>query len=101
MSQNQYPILFGTPYSGLHDVKIRFAMGEVDFSISPGQWAKVDAPSAANPAGIVTIQTRQAVQASAAAVARRANLARSSVRRENGAISQWGTDPPGNFRSSR
>jgi hypothetical protein len=64
LTQNQYPILVGTPYSGAHAVKVYFAplakcvyggapchAAIVTFSISPGQRALAYAPSAAYPSG--------------------------------------------------
>lgn len=64
ISQNQYPILVGTPYSGAHAVKVYFAPlakcmyggppcqpAILAFSISPGQRALAYAPSATYPSG--------------------------------------------------
>jgi hypothetical protein len=64
LTQNQYPILVGTPYSGTHTVKVYFAplakcvyggppchAAILTFSISPGQRASAYAPSAAYPSG--------------------------------------------------
>ena len=67
LSQNQYPILVGTPFAGPH-VKLYYApiakcaYGDppckpamVSFSITAGQHASVYAPSVANPLGNVVI----------------------------------------------
>jgi len=66
LSQNQYPILVGTPFSGAHTVKVYYAPltkctyggppcqpAILQFSILPGQHAHTYAPSAANPSGNV------------------------------------------------
>lgn len=68
LSQNQYPILVGTPFAGTHTVKVYFAPltpctyggppcqpAVLTFSIAPGQRAEAYAPSAANPTGIAII----------------------------------------------
>jgi len=68
LTQNQYPILVGTPYSGTHTVKVYFApltkcsyggplchAAILSFAISPGQHALAYAPSAAAPSGKVVI----------------------------------------------
>jgi hypothetical protein len=68
LTQNQYPILVGTPYSGAHMVKVYFApltkcvyggapcqAAVLSFSISPGQRAEAYAPNAANPTGRVVV----------------------------------------------
>jgi hypothetical protein len=68
LTQNQYPILVGTPFSGAHAVKVYFAplakcvyggppchAAILSFSISPGQRALAYAPSAANPSGRAVI----------------------------------------------
>ena len=68
LSQNQYPILVGTPYPGAHSVKVYFAplakctfggppchATVLTFSIAPGQYAHAYAPSAGSPSGHVTI----------------------------------------------
>jgi hypothetical protein len=61
-SQNQYPILIGTPYAGSHQVEIVFpdptSPGNtvaVSASVNPGQYARVFAPSMKNPNGRVTL----------------------------------------------
>jgi hypothetical protein len=64
LSQNQYPILVGTPFKGAHTVKVYFApltpcvyggapckAAVLSFSISPGQRAAAYAPSSGNPNG--------------------------------------------------
>ena len=69
LTQNQYPILVGTPYSGAHTVKIYFAplakcayggppchAAVLTFSISPGQRALAYAPSASYPSGKALIR---------------------------------------------
>jgi len=71
LTQNQYPILVGTPYSGTHTVKVYFAplakcmyggppchATILTFSVSPGQRALAYAPSAAHPSGIAAITPR-------------------------------------------
>lgn len=68
LTQNQYPILVGTPYSGTHTVKVYFAplakcvyggppchAAVLSFSISLGQRALAYAPSAAYPSGRAVI----------------------------------------------
>jgi hypothetical protein len=68
VTQNQYPILVGTPYAGAHTVKVYFAplakcmfggppchAAILSFSISPGQHAAAYAPSAAHPSGVAVI----------------------------------------------
>lgn len=68
LTQNQYPILVGTPYAGAHIVKVYFAPltrctyggspckpAILYFQISPGQRAEAYAPSAAYPTGRVVI----------------------------------------------
>ncbi len=68
LTQNQYPILIGTPFAGPHTVKVYYAPitpclyggppckpAIVSFVIQPGQHATTYAPSAANPAGRVVI----------------------------------------------
>jgi hypothetical protein len=68
LTQNQYPILVGTPYSGAHMVKVYFApltrcayggppchAAVLNFSIAPGQRAEAYAPSAAYPTGRVVV----------------------------------------------
>ncbi len=69
LTQNQYPILVGTPFSGTHNVKVYFAPLAkcvyggppcqpvvLNFAISPGQRAEAYAPSVAYPAGRAVIQ---------------------------------------------
>jgi len=64
MTQNQYPILVGTPFTGAHTVKVYYAPLTLcvyggaacqptilTFTIQPGQKATTYAPSAANPGG--------------------------------------------------
>jgi len=68
LTQNQYPVLVGTPYAGAHTVKVYFApltactyggppckATVLTFSIAPGQHAMAYAPSAAYPMGTVVI----------------------------------------------
>ncbi|MBS0579573.1 MAG: VCBS repeat-containing protein [Proteobacteria bacterium] len=68
LSQNQYPLLIGTPFPGKHTVKVYYAPltpciyggpackpAVLSFTISPGQHAMTYAPTAANPSGSVTI----------------------------------------------
>jgi hypothetical protein len=68
LTQNQYPILVGTPFAGAHTVKVYFAPltpctyggppckpAVLSFSIEPGQHAEAYAPSAANPIGTAVI----------------------------------------------
>jgi FG-GAP-like repeat len=68
LSQNQYPILVGTPFSGAHTVKVYFApltkcvyggspchATVLSFSIAPGQRALAYAPSAAHLSGYAVI----------------------------------------------
>jgi hypothetical protein len=68
LSQNQYPILVGTPFAGAHDVQVYFAplakcvygglpchATVLSFSIAPGQRALAYAPSAAHPSGYALI----------------------------------------------
>jgi hypothetical protein len=68
LTQNQYPVLVGTPFAGAHTVKVYYAPlttctygGSscqpvvLTFSIEPGQRATTDAPSAANPNGSVVL----------------------------------------------
>jgi hypothetical protein len=68
LSQNEYPITVGTPYSESHNVTVRFANITLTFSVMPGQWAKAFAPSATYPSGHVVIQDRKTVQGAALAV---------------------------------
>jgi hypothetical protein len=71
LTQNQYPILVGTPFTGPHTVKVYYAPltpcvyggppckpAILTFSIEPGQHALTYAPSAANPSGLVVINPR-------------------------------------------
>ena len=68
LTQNQYPILVGTPYTGTHTVKVYFAplakcayggppchAAVLTFSISPGQHALAYAPSGSYPSGKAVI----------------------------------------------
>jgi FG-GAP-like repeat len=73
LSQNQYPILVGTPFPGAHTVKVYFApltpclyqgsaytgpycqAAVLSFTISPGEHALAYAPSAAHPTGTATV----------------------------------------------
>jgi len=70
LTQNQYPILVGTPFSGAHTVKVYFAPltrcvyggapcqpAILSFSILPGQHALAYAPSVAHPSGVAVITT--------------------------------------------
>jgi hypothetical protein len=63
MTQNQYPILFGTPFSGWHDIQVFYSpktgqtsMNIVRFSIRPGQQATV------RPDGVHEIKSYQPPQ---------------------------------------
>ena len=71
LTQNQYPILVGTPYAGTHRVKVYFAPLTVctyggppckptvlQFSIQPGQHAQAYAPSTAHPTGTVVFTSQ-------------------------------------------
>jgi hypothetical protein len=58
MAQNQYPLLIGTPFKGVHTVEALYAPTticsspcKVRFTITPGQYAQVYGPSAAFPTG--------------------------------------------------
>jgi hypothetical protein len=66
LTQNQYPIIVGTPFAGAHTVKVYFAPLTpctyggppcqpvvLQFSIQPGQHAQAYAPSTAHPTGTV------------------------------------------------
>jgi hypothetical protein len=62
LSQNQYPLLIASPYSEQHVVKISLPqdfnsnkLANISFTISPGQRARVFAPSVANPNGRVEL----------------------------------------------
>ena len=68
LTQNQYPLLVGTPFAGAHVVKVYFApltkcayggapchAAVLTFSISPGQHAMAYAPDAAHPTGSFVI----------------------------------------------
>jgi hypothetical protein len=61
MAQTQYPILVGTTYSSQHAVQVLYpsanggALVNVTFNIGPGEFAKVYAPSSANPNGSYSI----------------------------------------------
>jgi hypothetical protein len=68
LTQNQYPILVGTPFTGAHTVKVYYAPltpcvyggppcqpAVVSFAIEPGEHAMTYAPSAASPTGLVVI----------------------------------------------
>jgi hypothetical protein len=66
LSQNQYPLLIGSPYSEQHVVKLSLPqtfnsnkLAQITFSISPGQRARVFAPSMASPNGRVEISPRR------------------------------------------
>lgn len=72
---NQYPLLVGTPFSGTHTVKVYYAplqkcvyqgspcsAAVVTFAISPGEYAKVYAPSPAKPHGQTLIVPNPAAQ---------------------------------------
>lgn len=72
LTQNQYPILVGTPYSGPHTVKVFFApltkcmyhgppctAAVLSFSIAPGQRATAYAPSPVHPSGIAVVVSAQ------------------------------------------
>jgi hypothetical protein len=62
LSQNQYPLLIASPFSEQHMVTLSLPqtfnsnnVAKIRFSISPGQRARVFAPSVANPEGRVEI----------------------------------------------
>lgn len=62
LSQNQYPLLIASPFSEEHVVTLSLPqnfnsnrVAKIRFSISPGQRARVFAPSVANPDGRVEI----------------------------------------------
>lgn len=68
LTQNQYPILVGTPFAGAHLVKVYYAPltpcmyggppckpAVLSFSILPGQYAKTYGPSAAHPSGMAVV----------------------------------------------
>ncbi len=68
LTQNQYPILVGTPFAGPHTVKVYYAPltacvyggppckpAVLQFSMLPGQRATTYAPSANNPTGTVVL----------------------------------------------
>jgi hypothetical protein len=70
LTQNQYPLLVGTPFEGAHRVKVYFAPltkcmfggppcqpAVLTFSISPGQHALAFAPDAGNPNGHFVLAT--------------------------------------------
>lgn len=69
LTQNQYPLLIGTPFAGAHQVQVYFApltaclyggppchATVLSFAISPGQHAQAYAPSAAHPGGYAVIK---------------------------------------------
>ena len=71
LTQSQYPILVGTPYTGIHQVKVYYAPlmpctygGQpcqatvLEFGIQPGQHAQTYAPSAAYPTGTVVFTSQ-------------------------------------------
>jgi hypothetical protein len=70
LTQNQYPLIFGTTYSGSHTVSVRFAGGSLSVSALPGQTVSAYAPSATAPAHAVV-----ATRAAAAAVQARNGMA--------------------------
>ncbi len=62
LSQNQYPLLIASPYSEQHVVTLSLPqnfnsnkLANISFTISPGQRARVFAPSVANPNGRVEL----------------------------------------------
>ena len=70
LTQNQYPILVGTPFAGSHTVKVYYAPltpcayggppckpAVLTFSITPGQHALAYAPSAAHPTGTAVVSS--------------------------------------------
>jgi hypothetical protein len=70
LTQDQYPLLVGTPFKGAHTVKVYFApltkctyggppchAAVLTFSISPGQHAMAYAPDTAHPTGSYSIVT--------------------------------------------
>jgi len=61
-TQNQYPILIGTPYTGAHAIEVIFpAFGNPSATVtvaanaSPGQYVQILAPSQQNPNGRIVI----------------------------------------------
>jgi len=69
LTQNQYPILVGTPFTAQHTVKVYFApltkcvyggpacqAAVLTFTITPGQYATAYAPSPGSPSGRVVIK---------------------------------------------
>jgi hypothetical protein len=64
-SQNQYPVLVGTPYAGKHDIEVLFpnpagsaTTVSVKASASPGQYVQIFAPSMGFPSGRVSTYDR-------------------------------------------
>jgi len=70
LTQNQYPVLIGTPYAGSHTVKVYFAPLTkcvyggapcapivLSFTLSPGQRALAYAPSSSYPGGRATVSS--------------------------------------------
>jgi len=64
-SQNQYPVLVGTPYRAKHKVEVLFpdpaaagATVTVTALVGPGQYARVFAPSVQSPTGRVAVYDR-------------------------------------------
>jgi len=62
LSQNQYSLLIASPYAELHVVNLSLPqifnsnkLANISFTISPGQKARVFAPSVANPNGRVEL----------------------------------------------
>jgi hypothetical protein len=63
LSQNQYPLLIASPYSEQHAVTVSLPQHfnsdkviTIKFTISPGQQARVFAPSVTNPTGRVELE---------------------------------------------
>jgi FG-GAP-like repeat len=64
LSQNQYPLLIASPHSEKHVVSLSLPLNSnrlvnIRFTISPGQRARVFAPSLANPNGRVELTPMQ------------------------------------------
>lgn len=66
LSQNQYPLLIGSPYSEQHIVKVSLPqnfnsnkLAHISFTITSGQKARVFAPSIANPNGKVELSPKR------------------------------------------
>jgi hypothetical protein len=62
LTQNQYPLLIASPYSEQHVVTLVLPqpfnsnkLAKINFTISPGQWARVFAPSLPHPNGRIEL----------------------------------------------